>query len=591
LKGKEMSLMVFESKQDKRNVFFCALAVAVAVIACVPILEMGINDDWSYSLIARDLAKTGRLIYNGWATPIVGLQAVWAALFIKIFGFSYTLVRLTTLPLAMGCAALIYAIQRRLGIVPKIAVFGTMAVCLSPIFINLSVSFMTDIPGLTFILLCTYCTIRALEYAEKPEEGRHTRSWLMMLAVAGVLGGTIRQSVWIMLPTCFLCFLWFFRRGKTPEQRSEIAVTAAILLVLSLVAVGSCLFWFERQPKGLTEAFGENIAVLLRGLPHTLFDSLKLMGLSCAFFLLPILLYVLPTSLSVLTRRFGPWLTTFIIGFEVLLTFFGRVSLAPRLLLGNLVTTHGMLGAGETTLGSRPLILPESVFFCWYYVVGICSLTVVSTMLATIRRRRTTLSPSPTILWVVAVGYILIFLPRFASDSPYDRYMLPLVVIFAILILRWRQDVAREKENGLLPSVSGWVYVALHAFLGIAITHDYIACLRAELQVASYLTEHLGIPRTSLSGGFEYDCTTQVTKWGYLNDKRIHPKALYKEPEETTEASGFSKWWYAKTPVIKARYFVVLSPQENLKNTDFPSTRYHSWLPPGHQEVFVQQSP
>src|ERR1700733_360906 len=102
--------------KDRLYPILCAILVVGSVIAAVPILEMGIDDDWSYVWVARGLAATGHFTYNGWIAAIIGIQAAWAALLIRWFGFSFTLVHLSTLPFAAGCAALLFHLGRRAGL-------------------------------------------------------------------------------------------------------------------------------------------------------------------------------------------------------------------------------------------------------------------------------------------------------------------------------------------------------------------------------------------------------------------------------------------------------------------------------------------
>ncbi len=48
------------------------------------------NDDWSYMWSARVLAKTGCVVYNGWATAMLTWQLYWGALFVRLFGFLFS---------------------------------------------------------------------------------------------------------------------------------------------------------------------------------------------------------------------------------------------------------------------------------------------------------------------------------------------------------------------------------------------------------------------------------------------------------------------------------------------------------------------
>ena len=73
-----------------------------------PIAESPFNDDWSYAHTVKILQETGKLTYNGWAAASVIAQAYWGLLWVKMFGFSYTVLRLSTLPLAAGAISLCY---------------------------------------------------------------------------------------------------------------------------------------------------------------------------------------------------------------------------------------------------------------------------------------------------------------------------------------------------------------------------------------------------------------------------------------------------------------------------------------------------
>ena len=88
LKGK-----IVLSKNKYLHMLACMLALLFCVLATRPFVSMGVNDDWSYIWSARVLADTGHLIYNGWGAMPLGWMAYLGALFIKLFGFSFTVAR------------------------------------------------------------------------------------------------------------------------------------------------------------------------------------------------------------------------------------------------------------------------------------------------------------------------------------------------------------------------------------------------------------------------------------------------------------------------------------------------------------------
>jgi len=182
-----------------------AVAVLVAVFATNPFLDMGTNDDWSFAYGALKFAQTGRLVYCSWSRPFLGLQAVWGAAAIHVFGFSFTVLRLSLLPFAMGSAVLVYLLARRVGLNAGLALFGTLTFSLSPLYVPLAASFMTETPNLFFILLSLYGCIAAL----RSHRNGACALWLAIVTLAGIAGGTVRQTGFMvplsMLPVLMIC--------------------------------------------------------------------------------------------------------------------------------------------------------------------------------------------------------------------------------------------------------------------------------------------------------------------------------------------------------------------------------------------------
>jgi 4-amino-4-deoxy-L-arabinose transferase-like glycosyltransferase len=141
----------------------CAFFLFLCALATFPVAEIGMTDDWSYVQSARVLAQTGHIVYNGWTTAMLGWQLFLGALFVKLFGPSFTAIRASTLLVAVLTAFLIERTFRRAGLGSRNAAFGTLALVLSPIFLPYAVSFMTEIAGLFCVVLCLYACLRALQ--------------------------------------------------------------------------------------------------------------------------------------------------------------------------------------------------------------------------------------------------------------------------------------------------------------------------------------------------------------------------------------------------------------------------------------------
>ena len=557
----------------------CAILAGLCILATNPVLEMGTNDDWSYIRTSLDLVRTGHLIYNGWATAMLGWQVYWGALFIQLFGFSFTGVRLSTMPLAMGAAYLQYKIFRWFGISSRNAVLGTLTVVLSPIFLPVAASFMTDVPGFFCILLTFYVCLRALDSMTV----RSAVLWLTFAAFVSIVGGTARQIVWlgalVLVPSTALLLR---------DKRGVLALTAALWLA-TLLAIFAVLSWYAHQSYAIPEKF-LNEHLRWRVIP-TVVQQARGTFLTLLLMSLPVSAAYLP-AFSQISKK---WFFGFFGALCLLIALRGHgdhaLVVAPW--LPNMITEYGVLGSGTLeNLGVKPVIMPVFVRI----LVTLLIFAATSASFAALFGLRKPAAPRAALLpsWTViltlvgpfSVAYLFLLLPRAAFVVTVDRYLIPLAAVLLIPILRYYQ----ERVQYQAPTLS---FAALFLFsaYGVAATHDYFATDRARLQAAEEV-RHAGIPRTEIQGGWEYDSWTQLQVAGYINDWRLEnpPGAFHKiNPPNLPEACRF--WFSADTPVITPRYFVVFSPMTCLAASRFQPVRYHTWLPPFTREVDVQQLP
>ena len=130
----------------RNQALLCSFALPVCTLIARPFVEVGINDDFTYIRSALHLAQTGRIAYFGWGSPILGWQLYLGALFIKLFGFSFSVVRFSVLLVAAATVYLLHRILVRCGISEANATIGTLTFALSPLFLPLAFSFMTRRP-------------------------------------------------------------------------------------------------------------------------------------------------------------------------------------------------------------------------------------------------------------------------------------------------------------------------------------------------------------------------------------------------------------------------------------------------------------
>ena len=121
------------------------LMLAVTFLAYSP-ASVPLIDDWTYAWSVRHFLQTGTLRILEWSTHYPLAQILWGALCSELFGFSFAVLRLSTLLLAWAGLVAFYLTLRELEIRPLPAGLGTIVLLCNPVLFMLSHSFMTDVP-------------------------------------------------------------------------------------------------------------------------------------------------------------------------------------------------------------------------------------------------------------------------------------------------------------------------------------------------------------------------------------------------------------------------------------------------------------
>ena len=556
----------------------CACIVAAGVLLTYPVAEMGFQDDWSYIRTALEFARTGHFVYNGWATAMLGWIIPWSALFIKAFGFSFTVVRLSMLPVTMACIYLFHASLVRFGISGRNAALGALTLGFSPIFLPMAASYMTDAAGLFVIVLCLYLCQRAVA----AHSDRAAVLWLCCAAVSNIAGGTVRQISWLGALVMVPSTAWLLRR------RRGVKAIGILLWIMSIFGVLACLHWWNSQPYSVPEhvLHGPVTAHMVHHLAGILIKSF----LCLLLLLFPILVAWLPAARR-LDRTAAIRVGVVVL---VLVAFLWKVRtpddwLAPWLthVIQSLMRESGEFPGVTETPWSLPLRAAISIF------VAASALIVGEVLLPVLRsKNKNTSGLEPVmrqdLLWLLgpfSVSYIVMLLPRGLYALLYDRYLLGLMPLAIIVLIRLYQRVIGDN----LPAIS-FLMLAAFGFFSIAGTHDWFAANRARI-VAVEEVRATGVPKTAIQGAFEYDGWTQIEAAGFVNEERIEVPAgafhknmrMYRLPERCWHFFG----WYA--PAIDPKYLIVSSPSLCFADSPFPPVTFRTWLPPYQRKVFVQQ--
>jgi Dolichyl-phosphate-mannose-protein mannosyltransferase len=553
----------------------CAAATAVAFLLTWPIGGLGFSDDWSYAFTARNLAQTGHLTYNGWATAAIIPQAYWGAMVIKLFGFSFTALRISTLPFAMGSAAIAYLLGRRAGLGLGSALLASLTMALGPMFLPLATSFMSDVPGLMFMLLSLYALIRCGE--SESSGGRIL--WLGVGALAALLGGMDRQIVWLV-PLAILPYLILVR----PRSPGFLIAAAGAWIIVMLGAVAT-VGWFDAQPYSVPEPPTRIVVDLILREPGRLWETALALWLTTVMLTLPATLPGAMAGLrNILVHWKSPrglvWGVVFLLIASFLLHF-------PRFLempwLGNMVTPAGVLGSVEL-IGHRPVVLPkwlrEGIGGVAWIIAGVLASELVGSLPTTreavkhLRDRLGRIGLAVPCIGICAAVYTMAVMSRTGRDLVFDRYTLPLVPLLGILMLRWWQKIIPPIRARRIIWAAAMVVLGIYTAYAIASTQEVLALGRARLE-AMRLLEHAGVPGTHVMAGVEQMGWTQLESTGHLNN----PEVL-NSPEGYRADEGMM-------PGLKPDYLVEASCDPRAGAKLVRSVEYFSLLPPMERRIYI----
>jgi hypothetical protein len=112
-----------------------------------PTPEAPYGDDFDYAATAWHLADTGVLRLSDWPTTMLASHAAWGALFCRLGGDSYLMLRLSMFALSALTSYVLFLWARRLGHSPGFSAWCAITFAVNPLTVSLQYTFLTDMTG------------------------------------------------------------------------------------------------------------------------------------------------------------------------------------------------------------------------------------------------------------------------------------------------------------------------------------------------------------------------------------------------------------------------------------------------------------
>jgi hypothetical protein len=435
-----------------------------------------------------------------YSAPSLRAQVVWGALWVRAFGFSFEVLRASTLALSAAALLLINRLLAALSLSAGVRWTGSLAFLFHPIFLFSSCTFMTEVP-FVFTSILAFALMAAGIERDRP-------GLVALGAAAAVLSCFIRQSGAINIAAAGLLLLALRERISRRWIAHGVALSAAVA-VLAIVAI------FRREwLAGSLKEFRTHYSMWSQstfGLPEqigTAYHYLWLQACDSALFFLP-----LTAPLLLLIRRSLPrWQAILLATVAIALTArsVSLISDGFPLPFSN-AAHHSDINLGQTfvDLGIGPLTLRPSsadsiagpihmrneakailtigvavlgAAMCWAFIRWLVSAATQPS-----RNARALLAASFVVCGSGALFISAYYFDRYSLDSAWA------LVLVLPLIVPWERRAAR--------AVSVVALIAM-AWFSIASVHDYFAWNRARWTAYDSLRKR-GVPPEQIDGGVE----------------------------------------------------------------------------------------
>jgi hypothetical protein len=492
------------------------VAVAAPLLIAAHYRALGIprSDDWSYLLVQFRFVRDGTINLNNWVSMTLVGQVVLGAPVAVLSHRSITAMQsFTAVTGLVGLMAVVHLGRRLLPSVWHGA-FVALMVAAGPLWGPLAASFMTDIPAFTLGMLSLLVGLAALR--------RPTVSLPLVAAslALGFVGFSIRQYVIVTPLAVVLTAAWVLAAGRDTRRLRTLAVLVGVFLVAS----AALFVWWRSLPQSLALAPAFPSPHSAKSLAIRGVDLFRLLGLLAA----PAVVLAGPVRIVRRAWRAGPRLTVAVASTTSLALAGIYLHVRTRPFVGNYVARDGVL-AHDVLDGVRPNVVPRAVFELLVLAGSLGAvllvLAAVPSAVVLVRRLRqrelAPVDPTVAVVGLALAGYSAAYVVALATGLPlYDRYVLPLIPLAAVLVLRraWPEPdvIDRAGDRAGLPDVPGraptrqgalagaaLTLVAL-AVVGVAYTADSASFDGTRWDVATAATRR-GFTPLQINGGFEWD--------------------------------------------------------------------------------------
>lgn len=446
-----------------------------------PIGDFPLNDDWSYAKPVQSLLNGEGIRFTGWMSMTLFAQVLWGSLWCKIFGFSFTVLRFSTLFLGGIGVVYTYKLFKIFIDDNTNAFFLTLLILFNPIYLNLSYTFMTDVP---FYALSIISIFYYLQYIKGG-----SLKFVLIASFFVVLAILIRQLA-LVIPFAFLItgFYKLLKKEKVGLQYF-LPFVISIGIYIGYQWIAHSYFdargrYDEMNGKLMSQILTTPISWLLGVFNRNVIGLLYL-----TLFSSPFLISYLIKSKKVIIA------ISVVIGTLFFLFLNSKDYIFP--ILDNIIYNFGLGPATLYDYWFGDIQEPHQVnTYIWIGITIFVSILFSLILTLFVSNKSEILSKvddKKIFISLTLIGYLMLV----ASISTYDRYYLLPMPLFIIIVFSFLKVEIRR-------SVFLFMLIPISIF-SVAGTHDYLSWNKARWDCISYSLRGDKVDSNRIDGGFEFN--------------------------------------------------------------------------------------
>ncbi len=458
-----------------------------------------INDDWSYSYSVKIFLETGRIELTGWVSMPVITQVLWGSVFASTFGFSFEILRLSTIILGLTGIICTYLLLNEITGSFYLKLITSVLVAINPIYFLLSSSFMTDVPFFTFSIISILFLFKFL---------KSNHILFLIIGIFFIIGASFIRQIGILI---FFAFVVVYSINK-----NNLTAHKLYLFILAFLLLCSIAFFPSFIHSGVNDPLVHNTRMAKFFNAFTIKNFFGIVPLIKNAFVA--LVYIGLFSFPLWIHLISPVLNKINIRQKIFfITIFLTSAAAITLLLGifnkllplrpNVLFDYGM---GPATLRDVDILslnhinkIPLAVWVVLTFIGVAGFLLMLSMLLLSIKNfRLSRLNKSSFPVYFIFLTTAFYLLTISLSDF-YDRYLLLLLPLTMFLMIKF-SDGQILSNNYIQRIISSLVIIVFLLFTTYE-TQNYFSWNRCRWQAIDYLTKELNIGKDKIDGGFEFN--------------------------------------------------------------------------------------